>query len=152
MFVEFVPHTLPHSALRSRLDTPADTYLQEKSAKYWIRDGQLTLRNHLLRKPNNNIAKNVILFLGDGMSIPTLAAARAYMGQKQGLKGEESRLSFEEFPYVGLSKVRFCIGILSINRYISCFLITIEILFLWRIFSEDVKSKKNTHFSIFLNH
>ena len=82
-----------------------DDYQQEKSAKYWYYDGQLTLRNHLLRQLNNNVAKNIIFFLGDGMSIPTLAAARAYLGQKQGIHGEESKLSFEDFPYVGLSKV-----------------------------------------------
>ena len=66
-----------------------DGYQQEKIAKYWHFDGQLTLRNHLLRQLNNNIAKNVVFFLGDGMSIPTLAAARAYLGQKLGSHGEE---------------------------------------------------------------
>lgn len=74
---------------------------------YWNSRAQMTLRNHLVREQNKHIAKNVILFLGDGMSIPTLAAARIYMGQLDGHKGEESRLSFEEFPHIGLSKVSF---------------------------------------------
>lgn len=65
----------------------------------------MTVRNHLLRQLNHNVAKNVILFLGDGMSIPTLTASRIYLGQKHGTSGEQSRLSFEEFPHVGLSKV-----------------------------------------------
>lgn len=47
----------------------------------------------------------MIYFLGDGMSIPTLAAARTYLGQLQGNPGEETELTFEQFPYVGLSKV-----------------------------------------------
>jgi Alkaline phosphatase len=51
-------------------------------------------------------AKNVILFLGDGMSIPTLAAARIYMGQLANRTGEEISLAFEQFPFTGLSKVR----------------------------------------------
>lgn len=39
------------------------------------------------------------MFLGDGMSIPTLAAARVMKGN------ENEQLSFEKFPYTGLSKV-----------------------------------------------
>ena len=54
-----------------------------------------------------DVAKNVIMFLGDGMSIPTLNAARIYMGQLQNQSGEETQLYFEKFPYVGLSKVSY---------------------------------------------
>lgn len=55
---------------------------------------------------NFNIAKNVIMFLGDGMSIPTLSAARAYMGKLAGaFSGEETHLFFDDFPHTGLSKV-----------------------------------------------
>jgi len=49
-------------------------------------------------------AKNVIVFLGDGMSIPTIAAARILDGQRKGQSGEENRLSFENFPATALSK------------------------------------------------
>lgn len=79
----------------------------ENDAHFWRTGAQLTLRDHLLQKQaNTNVAKNVIFFLGDGMSVPTLAAARTYLGQLQGNTGEESQLTFEQFPYVGLSKVR----------------------------------------------
>lgn len=81
-------------------------YRDETSSLFWQHRAQLMLRNQLKRKRNENIAKNVIFFLGDGMSIPTLAAARIYLGQLQGHSGEESRLSFETFPHIGLSKVR----------------------------------------------
>lgn len=54
---------------------------------------------------NQAVAKNVIIFLGDGMSIPTITAARILKGQLQGHTGEEAKLSFEEFPISGLSKV-----------------------------------------------
>lgn len=49
-------------------------------------------------------AKNVILFIGDGMGIATITAARIYEGQKRGETGEENVLSFERFPNVALVK------------------------------------------------
>ena len=49
-------------------------------------------------------AKNVILFVGDGMGISTVTAARILEGQLRGESGEENQLSFEKFPYVALSK------------------------------------------------
>ena len=55
-------------------------------------------------KHNKNIAKNVILFVGDGMGVQTHTAGRIYKGQKQGRKGEESILEWEKFPYSGQSK------------------------------------------------
>ncbi len=73
----------------------------EKDGDYWGNLGQDTLKVQLQKNMlNKNVAKNIIMFLGDGMSIPTLAATRIYMG------GEEKVLSFEKFPYNGLSKVR----------------------------------------------
>lgn len=49
-------------------------------------------------------AKNVILFIGDGMGISTITAARIYAGQKQGQNGEEYVLPFENFQNVALVK------------------------------------------------
>ena len=49
-------------------------------------------------------AKNVILFLGDGMGISTVTAARIYAGQLQGGTGEEYSLAFETFPNLALIK------------------------------------------------
>ncbi|MEO0419959.1 MAG: alkaline phosphatase [Pseudomonadota bacterium] len=49
-------------------------------------------------------AKNVILFIGDGMGISTITAARIYEGQKRGRPGEENLLSFENFENVALVK------------------------------------------------
>lgn len=39
------------------------------------------------------------------MSVPTVTASRIYEGQQKGIIGERNQLSFEKFPYVGLSKV-----------------------------------------------
>ncbi|WP_284124111.1 alkaline phosphatase [Parerythrobacter aestuarii] len=49
-------------------------------------------------------AKNVILFIGDGMGISTITAMRIYAGQKQGQTGEEYVLPFETFDNVALVK------------------------------------------------
>lgn len=48
--------------------------------------------------------QNVILFLGDGMGISTVTAARILAGQQAGKLGEEHQLSFETFPNVALVK------------------------------------------------
>jgi alkaline phosphatase len=49
-------------------------------------------------------AKNIILFVGDGMSFGTVTAARILEGQQQGMPGEENSLSFGNFPFTGLAK------------------------------------------------
>ena len=49
-------------------------------------------------------ARNVIVFLGDGMSLTTVAAARILEGQRLGGPGEDHALSWERFPHTGLSK------------------------------------------------
>lgn len=54
--------------------------------------------------PNTKKAKNVILFIGDGMGISTVAAARIFEGQKLGEDAPSHALVFENFPYLALSK------------------------------------------------
>lgn len=82
-------------------------YDDETSTLFWKINAQATLRDQVKKVRNENIAKNVIFFLGDGMSIPTITAARIYLGQMGKKSGEESSLSFDKFPYIGLSKVGF---------------------------------------------
>lgn len=55
-------------------------------------------------KASNTQAKNVILFIGDGMGISTITAARIFDGQSQGKKGEEHQLAFDTFENVALIK------------------------------------------------
>jgi alkaline phosphatase len=54
--------------------------------------------------PASGRARNVILFIGDGMGVSTVTAARIYQGQLRGEPGEENLLSFESFPNVALVK------------------------------------------------
>ncbi len=48
--------------------------------------------------------RNVILFLGDGMGVSTVTAARILAGQQKGGLGEDHVLPFETFPSVALIK------------------------------------------------
>ncbi len=79
----------------------------QDSAQEWFAAGQETVsRNLELRNSRNNdgVARNVILFIGDGMGISTVTAARIFEGQLRGETGEENVLSFENFPSLALSK------------------------------------------------
>ncbi|CAG0886542.1 unnamed protein product [Cyprideis torosa] len=53
-------------------------------------------------------AKNVIIFLGDGMGITATVGARIFQGQRTGLLGEEYAHEFEKLPYTGLIKT-YCV-------------------------------------------
>ena len=72
-----------------------------ESAEIWYQ--QAANRVHQLGSDSIK-AKNIILFVGDGMSLPTVAAARIYEGQLHQQSGEENQLSFEKFPYTAFSK------------------------------------------------
>ncbi len=84
--------------------SPAVFAQRSESAGQWYADGANELKRALQLQPNENRAKNVILFLGDGMGISTVTAARIFDGQLRGESGEENVLSFEEFPYLALAK------------------------------------------------
>lgn len=58
------------------------------------------------QRPIKRRAKNVILFVGDGMGVTTITASRILAGQLQtpNQGGEENLLSFEKLPYLAHSK------------------------------------------------
>lgn len=70
----------------------------------WFRKGQERLAVAAARSPVVGAAKNVILFVGDGLDVATVTAARIYDGQKRGGSGEENELSFERMPHRALLK------------------------------------------------
>jgi alkaline phosphatase len=74
----------------------------ESSKEFWREKAQNYLISKLTEKMNTNKAKNIIFFIGDGMSLPTVAATRMYMGK------EENELSFEKFPHFGFSHT-YCV-------------------------------------------
>ena len=75
-----------------------------ESPEYWYQAGAAALQRQLSQQPNTGRAKNIILFVGDGMGVSTVTAARIHDGQVQGHSGEENYLSFEQFPAVALAK------------------------------------------------
>ena len=72
----------------------------------WYTNGASAVEAASRRAYNNTpgAAKNIILFVGDGMGVSTVTAARIFAGQQQGMNGEEYELSYEKFPWTGLSK------------------------------------------------
>lgn len=80
---------------------------EEKNPEFWRSQARDQLIVNLGKQQLNlNKAKNLIIFLGDGMSFSTVTAARILKGQQKGRTGEDESLSFEKFPHVALSKVR----------------------------------------------
>uniref|UniRef100_A0AAR2K8P8 alkaline phosphatase n=1 Tax=Pygocentrus nattereri TaxID=42514 RepID=A0AAR2K8P8_PYGNA len=78
--------------------------LEEEDPLFWNVKGKEALIAALSLKPNVQRAKNLILFLGDGMGISTVTAARILKGQLAGKTGEENMLTMDTFPHLALSK------------------------------------------------
>lgn len=78
--------------------------MAEESPAQWYQDGEALIaeRRSTLDEPGE--ARNVILFVGDGMSLVTVAATRILDGQLRGETGEENVLHFERFRHTGLAK------------------------------------------------
>ncbi len=87
-------------SMRDVVRTPVRT----ESPQQWYVDGARAAREGAALRAKPGRAKNVILFVGDGMGLSTVAAARIREGQLRGASGEEHALSFERFPYLSLSK------------------------------------------------
>ncbi|XP_063828779.1 alkaline phosphatase isoform X2 [Ostrinia nubilalis] len=66
--------------------------------QYWNDLAKQELEEALQLKWNTRTAKNVIVFVGDGMGPNTVTATRMYKG------GESHRLVYEKFPHIGLLK------------------------------------------------
>lgn len=76
----------------------------EQDPDFWNNKAENILKQQLNKNYlNKNMARNIIFFLGDGMGISTQMASRMFKG------GEELELSFEKFPYSGLSKT-YCVN------------------------------------------
>ena len=63
---------------------------------------QAALEAALARSPNTAPARNVILFIGDGMGASTVTATRILAGQRAGVDGASYNLAFDTMPYGGL--------------------------------------------------
>ncbi|RNA08725.1 alkaline phosphatase-like, partial [Brachionus plicatilis] len=77
---------------------------EDEHPEKWFANARDHLEKMLHRKPNKNLAKNTILFLGDGMGITTITAGRILKGQLKGNNGEEEITNMESMDNVALSK------------------------------------------------
>ena len=79
---------------------------RNETKDFWMNDGGEELKKALKIEKNNNVARNIILFIGDGMSLNTVTGIRVYKTQlgKVG-SGEDGALAWDDFPNVALSKV-----------------------------------------------
>lgn len=91
----------PQASADIHIDVPSVAHPKGETPAWWYRSGAAQAAE---RGAMGGRAKNVIVFLGDGMSLPTVAAARILEGQRKGGSGEENRLSWEHFPATALSK------------------------------------------------
>ena len=88
----------------SLLSLPLAAHSQQSPGD-WFEEGRAAVeRNLALRAAEGATAKNVILFVGDGMGVSTVTAARILEGQLRGETGEENELFFETFPNLALAK------------------------------------------------
>ncbi len=95
--------TAPQSSTAAAVsvDVPTVAHPAGETPQWWYRDGAARAAGNGAMAGK---AKNVILFLGDGMSLTTVAAARILEGQRHGSSGEENLLSWERFPATAFSK------------------------------------------------
>nr|WP_257387991.1 alkaline phosphatase [Tahibacter caeni] len=96
------PGPASHRAAVADIAVPDIQRPQQETAQWWFTAGAAAARTNVGATPPK--AKNVIVFLGDGMSITTIAAAHILLGQRLGKDGESARLSFETLPYTALSR------------------------------------------------
>ncbi len=73
-----------------------------QSPDAWYESGQRAVEQAKQLRPITGPARNVILFVGDGMGVSTVTAARILDGQRRGKSGEEGFLSFESLPHTAL--------------------------------------------------
>jgi alkaline phosphatase len=80
------------------LAQPAATTAQYRA------QGQAELARLRAARPIERRAKNVIIFIGDGMGVSTLTAGRIYQGQRAGLDGESFQTAMDGLAHTALVK------------------------------------------------
>ncbi|XP_047629722.1 intestinal-type alkaline phosphatase-like [Phacochoerus africanus] len=78
--------------------------VEEEDPAFWNRQAAQALDVAKKLQPTQTPAKNLILFLGDGMGVSTVTATRILKGQMNGKPGPETPLAMDRFPYLALSK------------------------------------------------
>ncbi len=77
------------------------------------KEPQAALEAALARQPETGPAKNIILFIGDGMGVSTVTAMRILAGQRAGVDGASYDLAFDTMPYGGLVRTYSVDGLVT---------------------------------------
>lgn len=109
------PHVCRRLSAASALALAASITLgaSAQTPEEWFANGQAAVAALKKTPIQQGPAKNVILMIGDGMSVTTVTAARILEGQLRGESGEDNLLFFEKFPWRALSKTY------SVNQQIA---------------------------------
>ena len=102
--IALVAALAPVPAAAQAAATPPGTAITPVSDP-WYAAGRDAAAERAERAPRTGTARNVVLFLGDGMGLSTVTAARILEGQRRGAPGEEGALAFESLPVTGLVRV-----------------------------------------------
>ncbi|XP_046507399.1 intestinal-type alkaline phosphatase-like, partial [Equus quagga] len=78
--------------------------VEEEDPAFWNHQAAQALDTAKKLQPIQTAAKNLIIFLGDGMGVPTVTATRILKAQMDGKLGPETPLAMDHFPYLALSK------------------------------------------------
>lgn len=102
LFASACTHTTPMApSPRDPLPSPPIDSIAGETPDWWYLSGAATAQQ---RGADQHRARNVIIFIGDGMGVATVSAARIFAGQQQGRPGEEHQLAFEGFDHTALVK------------------------------------------------
>lgn len=82
---------------------PGTNALPQAADSYFSK-ARSVLAERLAEQPRTGRAKNIILFIGDGMGVSTVTAGRIFAGQEQGGDGVSHDLTFDTLPYAALAK------------------------------------------------
>jgi alkaline phosphatase len=95
------PQSVATTAPSVAIEVPAIARPQGETSDWWFLSGAAAASE---RDASHGRARNLVLFIGDGMGMTTVAAARILEGQRKGAPGEEHRLVFEDFPHTAFAR------------------------------------------------
>ena len=109
LFSLWLPLCLPGALGCSLVQAQPVTVVDNNAADYqqgqqWLEQRLAMTQDWTDTEKRPATARNLVFFLGDGMSVTTLTAGRIFQGQQQGKTGEEHFLSFETFPHSAVIK------------------------------------------------
>ncbi len=98
----FVRHTLVLAAL-STASAPLLAKPASSTAEYRAQ-GEAQAAAHRAAPNHGEKAKNLIIFIGDGMGVSTITAGRIWQGQAAGQDGESTQTAMDSLDYAALVK------------------------------------------------